>query len=228
MEQFKNDFSITNRLKFMTSYQLTPNEFDVMNCIYMAQDHPAPLDNEYHTELPCPGQPTVVEPLIQLAKIMGQKLIRECLLSLQEKGLIVKSCKLPAVDSVDGIVPNDVIFNKTVLKQHLKHSGEMIWELFWAYPKDIIINGMRTEARRFTENYQGGVQSLDDLGFRYGSSIKFNPETHKRIIDVIETAKEQGLINCTLLTFIKNYGWIGLEETLNGELGNKNTETKFE
>lgn len=224
---FKNDFSLQRRIEFMTTYGLTPNEFETMMCVYMAQDHESRIDEEYRTEFNCPAQPAHPESLIALAKIMGVKAIRQILLDLQSKNIILKSCKLPGLDSTEGISPNDIKFNKTVMKNYIKHSGEMFFELFFAFPSHMDVQGKKVSMR--SVGGPNGYPNLDEAAFAYGKAIRFDPKIHERIIEIVERATELNVLNMGLLKFIQGQEWLNLNDVLEeGAIGNKNIEVNFE
>ena len=66
--------------------------------------------------------------------------LREILYSLQEKGVILKSWKLP--DSGQRFDPETVVFNKNFINNYRKYSAELGIEFFMTYPSVCIINGV--------------------------------------------------------------------------------------
>lgn len=205
----KYDFSIQNKITFMRECGITPNEHEVILGILMAQDEEFQDESINRTEMNRPSHVPDREYLAFLQSSLTKSGLRQCLLSLQEKGLILKSCKLPHPDSAtEGLTPNDVKFNKNVLKKYIRHSGEMFWELFEAYPSSTIINGKKVSLRVTFGN--GGWSSLDEAASFYGKSIRFNARTHQQILNLIEEAKDSDLINMGLIKFLRGEEWKNL------------------
>lgn len=221
------DFSITNKLTFMKECNLTPNEHEVIIGILMAQDEEAYwMDKEYKTEQSFPSHQPDPSYLGFLQETLTKRNLRLVLLSLQEKGVILKSCKLPTPDGEGGLQVNDVKFNKNVLKKYLRHSGEMFWELFWVYPEVTSINGKLHSLRNTFGN--GGWSSIDEAASCYGNKIQYNASTHKRIIQLVENAKDKGDLNMGIIKFIRGEEWRNLDQMEeNGGYGNNNTDIDF-
>lgn len=143
--------------------------------------------------------------------------LRDMILCLQDKGVILKNFKIPSEGSP--FDPYSIPFNKNFIKNIYKSSFEMGKELFEVYPQFGVINGasvpLRTVARHF--------DSLEDAYFRYGRSIRWNEERHNHIIELVNWAREQGnIISSSLSSFIINNGWIDLDAIRNGDSGNIN------
>ncbi len=145
--------------------------------------------------------------------------IRDVILSLQEKGIILKSYHCPK--SGESFDPYEIPFNKNFIKNLYKSSFEMGKELFEEYPQFGNIQGsivpLRSVARKF--------DSLEDCYFRYGRSIRWNQETHNHIIKLVKWGKENNIINQTLANFVINQAWIDLEALKNGDTTNINYDT---
>ena len=136
--------------------------------------------------------------------------IQNMIISLQNKGIILKSYKCPkAGNSFD---PYSIPFNKAFIKMIFKSSFELGKELFEEYPQFGNINGslipLRTIAKKF--------DSLEDAYFKYGKSIRWNVEIHNQIIELVKWAKDNNIINCSLASFIVNQGWNDLKALKDG------------
>jgi hypothetical protein len=136
--------------------------------------------------------------------------VQEMILSLQNKGIILKSYKCPkAGNSFD---PYSIPFNKAFIKMIFKSSFELGKELFEEYPQFGNINGslipLRTIAKKF--------DSLEDAYFKYGKSIRWNIEIHNQIMELVKWAKNNNIINCSLASFIVNQGWNDLKALKDG------------
>nr|DAD59544.1 MAG TPA: hypothetical protein [Bacteriophage sp.] len=141
---------------------------------------------------------------------------REVILSLQNKGIILKSYKVP--NEGEAFDPYSIPFNKNFIKNLYRCSFEMGKELFEVYPQFGIIGTstvpLRTVAKKF--------DSLEEAYFRYGKSIRWNEEKHNQIIELVRWAKDNNIINCSLASFIINQGWIDLGALKNGNGANVN------
>ena len=165
------ELSIDREIDFMIRYGLTPDELFLIKLIWYAQDG----HNEYLSEYFSENQLTLE--------------LRDVLLSLQTKGIINKSYEVPQKGSI--LNPQDVDFNKNVVNSFLKHSQTLGMELFEAYPAYTVINGRTFSLRNVTKLFK----SLDDMCFEYGKAIKFNPDLHQEVLELLEWGKENGHIN---------------------------------
>ena len=172
----------------MIKYQLFPEELLIVRLIFLAQeDHPEYL-SKYFSQMPLKGAP------------------RDTLSSLQEKGIINKSYKIPEKGAVFN--PRDVDFNKIFLKSYLQHSGDMGMELFMNYPSFVNIGGRQCSLKNISKLFK----SMDDFCFAYGKAIKFNPEMHSRIMSALEFGKENNLIHYGISEFVISMKYLEIEE----------------
>lgn len=92
-------------------------------------------------------------------------------------------------------------------------------ELFDSYPQFGNINGNLIPLRGISKKFD----SLEQAYFKYGKSIGFNPEKHKTIIELVNWARENNILNCSLASFIVNEGWHDLNALKNnGDVANIN------
>lgn len=142
--------------------------------------------------------------------------IKSIIISLQEKGIILKSYKVN--NKGESFDPYAIPLNKTFVTDIYRSSFEQGKELFEAYPQFGNINGnlvpLRTVARHF--------DSIEDAYFRYSKSIRWNNEKHNHIIELVKWAKENNILNCSLSSFIINRGWNDLETLKDGNTVNIN------
>ena len=193
------ELSLEREIDFMNKYGLTADELFLMRLIFLAQEDRDLYLNKYFRE-----------------NSLGYS-ITDLLKSLQTKEIINKSYKIPEKGTVFN--PKDVEFNKQVLKGFLQHSEDLGMELFESYPVSTVINGKTFSLRNIAKFYK----SFDDFCFAYGKEIKFDPERHKYIMDLLEWAKENNLIHSGLGDFIISRKWLDLEEMKDGEMGTFNT-----
>ena len=84
-------------------------------------------------------------------------------------------------------------------------------ELFDAYPNWINMNGKLIPLK----NVASKVNTLDEFFFMYSSAIKHNPETHKKVMEILQWAKENDKITSSLLNFVVSKQWEALEDLRN-------------
>ena len=179
--------SVEREIQYMIKYQLTADELFLIKLIFYAQEeHP-----EYLSMFFSQNQ-------------IGYEII-DLLHSLQDKGMINKSYKIPEKGSVFN--PRDVELNKRALDSLLQHSQDMGMELFNEYPPFIIINGKTFSLRNIAKNYK----SFDDFCWDYGKNIKFNQEKHNQILELVKYGKENNLINSGICDFIISHQWETIE-----------------
>lgn len=139
--------------------------------------------------------------------------IRDLIVSLQKKGVILRSYTIPAVGQI--FDPHAVQINKNFIKNIYKSSFELGKELFENYPQFGQINQNTVPLRSVARHFD----SLEDAYFRYGKNIGWNPERHNEIIELVKWAKENNIICQSLSSFIINNAWLDLEAMKNGDNG---------
>lgn len=136
--------------------------------------------------------------------------IRDLLVSLQNKSIINKSYKIPGQG--EQLNPMLIEFNKNAIKNIFKASFEMGKELFEAYPQFATINGSLVPLRTVSKHFN----SLEDAYTKYGKYIRWNPELHSEIIELLKWASENEILKCSMASFIVNNGWIDLKSMKDG------------
>ena len=186
----------------MDKYGLTPNELLVVRVLLILQDN---------------NEEELFQNLMVTLKHINLSL-REVLVQLQKKEVILKSFKIP--NSGEKFDPYSIPINKNFIKALYKSSFEMGKELFDSYPQFGSINGnvvpLRTVAKHF--------DSLEQAYFKYGKAIGFNPEKHKVIIELTKWAKDNNILNCSLSSYIINNGWLDLQAMKDGNTANFNVD----
>ena len=182
----------------MKEYAIRPDELYAIKVILLAQD----------------GEYDYLKYFAEIIKGTFRKLL-EC---LQDKGLILKSYKIPKEGSV--LEPEDIQFNQNFLKKFYRSAFEMGEELFDHYPQTLTISGVCYNARRVSKKFD----SLEQAFQKYAKYIKNDPETHKEIIELIEWGKENQYNFTTLDSFIVDMGWKSIKAQKYGEGTNINLE----
>ena len=182
----------------MRDYRINPTELYVIKVILLAQDG----DYEY---------------LQQLNDILNGQL-RLLLESIQSKGLILKSYKIPKEGTL--FIPEDIQFNQNFLKKFYRSAFEMGEELFYTYPQSCTVQGQVFNLRTVSKHFD----SLEQAFQKYAKSIKNNPEIHQEIIDNIKWGIENGYNFTTLDRFIIDRGGEALKAFREGDSININLE----
>ena len=188
---------LDNELCVLERYKLTPTELFTVQLILLAKE-----EGEYKW-------------LQRFAQI--QKL-RPIIESLREKGIILKSYKIPKEG--EKLIVEDIPFNQNFQKQYFRASFEMGQELFETYPQFLTINGVCYNARRISKKYD----SLEDAFAKYAKAINYKDEIHQQIIENIKWGIDNGYNFTTLDDFIADRSWTALEAYRNGNGINVNTE----
>lgn len=196
MEHFK--FNIDNELALLERYKLEPTELFAVKVILLAKE-----EGEY-------------EWLQRFAQTVN---LRKIIVSLQEKGIILKNWKLPKEGS--RLIIEEVPFNQNFQKQFFRASFEMGEELFYTYPQSCIVQGTVFNLRTVSKHFD----SLEQAFQRYAKNIKNNPELHQQIIDDIKWGVENQYNGFTTLDrFIIDRGHEHLHSMRLGEGNNINLE----
>lgn len=196
----KLEHSIEDELTILEKYGLTPNELFSIKLILITQEG---------------GQENYLFKFLQTA---AGKDFRDILLSLQNKGVILKSYKIPGKG--EEFDPEEIAVNKVFFKNLYKSSLDMGMELFEAYPMFTEINGATVALRGISKKFN----CIEDFCRFYGKQIKFNPETHKEILDLINWEQDNniGFICQSISSFVINQGWHELKALRDGKVANIN------
>ena len=195
--------NLEEEISILSKYRITPNELTFIKTLLILQDE----ENE-----------DLFKDYIESLYVCNVNL-REILISLQKKEIILKSYKIPSEgESFD---PYSIPFNKNFIKNLYKSSFELGKELFEIYPQMTVINGSLVTLRGVSKHFD----SLEACYFRYGKAIGWNQERHEKVLDLIKWAKERDIIKQSLSSFVINNSWLDLEAIRNGDSGNYNFDT---
>lgn len=189
--------TLENQLLLMERYNLTAEEVLVIDLLFRAsieEGNKELLVKYFTTPIP-------------------RSELRELLTSLQEKGIIVKSYKIPAKGQK--FDPEAIEFNKNFLHNYRKFSGELGAEFFNEYPSIAIIGG--TEAP--LKNYAKKFNSEEEFYYQYGKSIGWKQDKHDEILELVRWAKENNckLLNMNIADFTISKMWNSIAELKNGD-----------
>lgn len=198
----KLSLTIDNELAILENHQLNAEEWLITRLLLLASVE------EEHKEY-----------FVRYFKLPNRPDFRETMVSLQNKGVILKSYKLPKKG--ERFYPEDVEFNSNFTKNYFKYSGELGRELFDNYPISMVVQGVQHSLLNISKKYN----SLEEAYFAYGKAIKHNPDTHKKVLSLLEWAKENRLINFGITEFIISHKWIELEKLQKGDGAIINADT---
>ena len=201
----KFDYTIDVEVALMEKYGVSPNELFIVKTILLAQEGYS--ENYLYRFLQIPE------------KNRGD--VREIILSLQNKGIILKTYKIPKKG--EAFDPVEIPINKAFFKNVYRSAFDMGKELFDAYPMFTTINGGMVSLRGIAKKFD----SLEDFFRYYGKTINWNPELHKDILDLIQWEKDNnvGYINFSISTFVIEHKWEELKTLKEGKLNNINFDT---
>ena len=183
----------------MEKYRLNPTELFVIKILLLAKE-----EGEYEW--------------IKRFNTLEKDLLRTIIESLQNKGIILKSFKLPKAGNKLEI--EEIPYNQNFIKQFYRASFEMGNELFDCYPQSCIVNGQFYNLKRVSKKFN----SLEEAFSKYAKCIKNNPETHNYIIELIKWGIENGYNFTTLDDFIVDNSWLAIEALKRGDSINVNTD----
>ncbi len=192
--------TLESEIVILNKYKLSPNELFILRLILI-----------YINE----GDGSLLKKYLEIP-VENREGLGKSLIKLQEKGIILKSYNIP--ESGKTIDFSEIPFNKNFLKGLYRESYEIGKELFEHYPQFATIGSNVVPIRGVSKKFD----SLEDAYFAYGKAIKWSPDTHRQIIELIDWARDKNIINTTLCNFIIDRKWIDLEAMKNGNTVNIN------
>ena len=199
-----SELSLKEEINIYINNGLTPSELFILRLLFLAQDGDLTLINNYISNAD-----------------NGKEVFKVVLKSLQNKGIILASFKMPKEG--EALRFTDIPINKNFVKRFIKESNQIGKEFFDAYPPFIFINGRKASIKNITK---AGLFSIDEFCFFYGRQLKLSSIKHERVMEALEYGKEHNLINYSILEFIASQKWNEIEHIRNsGEVaGYQNSE----
>jgi hypothetical protein len=191
-----------DELCFLDMYSITPNEYFFLKAALL-----------YHKDT------AVLKRYLEIGKRLGID-FREMLVSLQDKGLILKSYKIPLPG--ERFTIEEIQFNQNLMKKLSRATNDMAMELYDMYPTFAEIQGVMMPIRTVSKKFD----SIEEWCRFYGKTINYNEEKHREILDLIQWAKDNcpQILNCSLCSFTIDHRWDALKEARDGSGGiNYNT-----
>lgn len=195
----KLNLTIEEELVLLQKYHLSPTELFLLRLLLIFQDD---NDNQY-----------ILEYLSLNSEDTGK--FRDVLSSLQNKDVILKSYNIPKEGTKLQLNElNKIPINKNVQKSIFKSSFEMGYELYEIYPSIIYVNGSAQAGQAVSKKFN----TLEDAFRYYGKSIRWNPEKHREILELVQWAKENNVINFNLATFLVDQRWNYFQNLKEGDI----------
>lgn len=198
----KFDYSIDEEMALMEKYALNPNELFVIKMILLQKEG---------------YQENYLSRYLSISQD-NKSTFRSILTSLRDKGIILKSYNIPKSGEI--FEPEEVPINKNFFNTIFRSAFDMGKELFENYPMFGEINGTTVSLRGISKKFD----SLEDFFRFYGKQIKWNPDVHKKILNLInwEQKNNIGYINFSLATFVIENKWLELEALKDGKISRVN------
>jgi len=178
---------------------------DIKEQLLLAKEYGIKLEDVIFIELLLLAQPDEDKPELLYDYFQLDLGLRanpiESLTRIQDAGIINKSYKIPEKGSK--FDPKSVEFNKVFLRKYHQWSGDLGFDLWNTYPDFANIKGFNVMLKNIAKFYH----SIDEFFFAYGKAIKFRPEKHKEVIEIVNFGKEQGLLKENIAGFVINQGW---------------------
>lgn len=178
----------------MDRFGLTPEEYLVIELIFVSIEQNSN------------------EPMLAYYKLPIEKTgLCEILTSLQNKGVVLKSCKFQKGKPFD----RDLVqFNEIFLRNYRKGSGELGEEFFRTYPNEAVVQGQIVPLRNYAKKYK----NEDDFYFNYGKAISWDPKKHREVLDLIKWSKEHDNfgLNMNIADFVGSKMWISIKDHKEG------------
>lgn len=199
----KYNLNVDEEIAILEKYRLTPNELFVIRLLFLFRE----------------GYPENY--LFKFLQIDDNKEgFRPTLVSLQNKGIILKSYKIPGKG--EKFDPAAIPFNKNFETAIYRSAFEMGQELYDAYPMFANIQGATVAIRGVSKKFN----SLEDAFRYYGKQIHWNEDVHKHILELLDWAQNNTtFINFSLATFLIDRKWEEIEALMNGDISNVNYDS---
>lgn len=187
------NLELKQQLLFCEKYSINPSELLLLEILLIAQEGDEPeIVHEYFSSRVCARGFTI-----------------ELLTGLRDAGVIHKSYKIPEKGSVFN--PLDVPLNKLVVKDFYKCSFDLGKELWDTYPLFGIVNNTQVGLKSVSKKFD----TIEDFYRFYGKTVRWKPETHNHIIELVKWANEHNILCTTIANFVIDHKWEELEALKN-------------
>lgn len=190
--------SLDSELSCYSFYNVTPNEMLLIRVLMLASSND-PEEKKY------------IQQYFQLPECCRGSIF-EMLNTLQAKGIIKKSYKIP--ERGQAFDPSKVEFNQATIKGLYKASYDLGKELWEAYPLSTVVNGTEYKLKRISNKFD----TIEDAFRYYGQAIRWNIEKHKEIINLVKWGVTNGYSFTTLGAFLADHDWNNIEAMKSGSV----------
>jgi hypothetical protein len=187
------ELSLQEEINIYINSGLTPTELFVLRLLFLAIDGDAAYLSNYLSNTSG-----------------GKELLRAVLESLKVKRVINSGFEIPKEG--EALKFQNIPFNKNFIKKYIRESNQLGKEFFDTYPSFININGKLCSIKNFTK---ANLFSFEDFCRYYTKAIKSSGVTHERIIENLEFAKNNNLINYSIIEFIASRKYLEIETIRN-------------
>lgn len=181
--------NIEQQLFFCEKYGINPNELLLLEILLIAQE----------------GDESGIVQKYFSNRVCSRGFTTELLQGLIDAGIILKSYKIPTKGTV--FDPNSVPINKNVIKDFYKCSYELGRELWEVYPQFGIVNNTQVGLKSVSKKFD----TIEDFFRFYGKTIRWKPDVHEHIIELIKWANDNNIICTTIANFVIDHKWEELE-----------------
>lgn len=183
------NLELKQQLFFCEKYGINPNELLLLEILLIAQeDDGSDIVQQYFSNRVC-----------------SRGFTTELLQGLIDAGIILKSYKIPAKGTV--FDPNSVPINKNAIKDFYKCSYELGRDLWEVYPQFGIVNNTQVGLKSVSKKFD----TIEDFFRFYGKTIRWKPEIHEHIIELVKWANDNNIICTTIANFVIDHKWEELE-----------------
>lgn len=184
-----SELSLKEEIEIYINNNITPTELFILRLLFLAMDGDSSLLSNYVSNV-----------------TDGKEVLKKVLQSLQNKGIINASFKIPKEGEV--LKFKEIPINKNFIRSYIRDSHELGKELFDKYPSFMTINGRVASIKNFTK---ANLFSLDEFCIFYAKQIKLSGVTHERVMEALDFGVENNLIRYSLLEFLASQKWLELE-----------------
>ena len=184
-----SELSLKEEIEIYINNNITPTELFILRLLFLAMDGDSSLLSNYISNV-----------------TDGKEVLKKVLQSLQNKGIINASFKIPKEGEV--LKFKEIPINKNFIRSYIRDSHELGKELFNKYPPFMTINGRVASIKNFTK---ANLFSLDEFCIFYAKQIKLSGVTHDRVMEALDFGVENNLIRYSLLEFLASQKWLELE-----------------
>lgn len=194
---YKLSIDLDRKLEVMSKHALTAEEWLFIELLWTAND----------------GQP---EYLFKYFNECSKTAIpRDTIQALKDKKVFASSYNIPGIG--EDFEYDQVEFSKTFINNYFKGSFEAGRELYDKYPPFIQNSDKLLCANNITSK---GYNDENDFFLKYNKQIQYKLENHLEVMEILEWAKEQKLINYSIVEYVATRKWVehrAMKES--GEIG---------